>query len=160
MRKVALLALLITGTAQAQTVKEGQWEYTNTMKIAGMPDMPAMPALPPGMTLPGGMSMSGGPGGMTMTLKQCITNSDLRPKMKDEGKYKCEKTKEKREGNRFEWAMHCTGKNTDFTSQGAGSYSADSMSSDMSSKGTMDGHPADMTMKTTGKYLGACPPQK
>lgn len=156
---LGVLALALCGAALAgESVKEGQWEFSNTMKMAGMPDMSEIAKqLPPGMKLPGGMELGGNSGGMTMKFKHCVTNDNAQPPMKDQDKFKCEMTKQKRDGGRFEWAQHCTGKNTDFTSEGVANYSGNTMTSEMTSKGTMEGHPADMTMKTTGTYLGACP---
>lgn len=151
---LAAALLLVAGTSGAAGLKEGQWEYTNTMKIPGMPQMPA---LPPGVKLPPGMNIGGGPGGMSMSFKHCVTQEKLIPPTQDEGKFKCEITKQKQDGKRFEWAQRCTGKNTDFTSEGSGQYDGETMAAKMSSKGTMDGHPADMTMDISGRYLGPCP---
>jgi len=156
---VLVLALCGTGPAlAADSIKEGQWEFSNTMKMAGMPDMSELAKqLPPGMKLPGGMEMGGGAGGMTMKFKHCVTNDNAQPPMKDQDKMKCEMTKQKRSGTRIEWAQHCTGDKTDFTSEGVANYTGDTMASDVTTKGTISGRPADMTMKTTGTYLGACP---
>lgn len=155
----AILAL--STAAFAGSLKEGQWEFSNTMKMAGMPDMSELAKkMPPGMKLPGGMSMGGNAGGMTMTMKHCVTAENARPQAKNQDKYKCEMTRQKRDGGHFEWAQHCTGDKTDFTSEGTADYDGDSMTSNWVSKGQMDGHPADMTMSTTGKYLGACPDKK
>ena len=155
---IAALALTSVGPAHADGLREGQWEFSNTMKMAGMPDLSELASkLPPGMKLPGGMELGGGSGGMTIKAKHCVTNDKAQPPMKDQDKYKCEMTKQKRSGGRFEWAQHCTGEDTDFTSEGVATYTGDKMTGDMTTKGTIEGNPADMSVKTVGTYIGPCP---
>lgn len=156
---ILLTALIALPAVAADDIKEGQWEFTNTMKMPGMPDMAELAKqMPPGMKLPEGLNIGAGAGGgMSITMKQCVTNDSARPPIKDESKFNCETTKEERSGGTMQWAMHCTGKNTDFTSEGTATYSGNSMTSDVITQGTLEGHPAEMTMKTTGRYLGACP---
>lgn len=162
MHKTALVVLLsIAAPVWSAGIQEGEWEFTNTMKMAGAPDMPDLSELakqlPPGMKLPGGMELGGGQGGITMKAKQCVTNDKPIPPVKDQDRMKCEMTDQKRDGNRIEWAMRCTGDKTDFTSTGVATYTGSGMTSDMTSKGTVDGQATEMSMKTTGRYLGACP---
>lgn len=159
MRALIFVSMLALATAvQADGIKEGQWEFSNTMRSPGMPDMSEIAKnLPPGMKLPGGMEMGGGAGGVTMKVKQCVTNDQPTPAASDQGKMKCETIKQKRNGGRIEWAQHCTGENSDITSEGVATYSGDSMTSEFTSKGTMDGNPTEMAMSTTGRYLGPCP---
>jgi hypothetical protein len=90
-------------------------------------------------------------------LRRCVTQNDPMPPTQDDGKLKCEMTRQKREGARIEWAMHCTGKDTDLLSEGKAVYDGASMTSEVNSKGTVDGQPAEMQVKTTGRYLGPCP---
>jgi hypothetical protein len=109
------------------------------------------------MKLPGGMEFGGSSGGVTVKLKHCVTNADPKPPMKDDDKMKCEMTRQKREGTRFEWAMRCTGDNTDMISEGKAVYDGASMTSEVNTRGTVEGQPAEMQVKTSGRYLGPCP---
>ena len=149
---ITTILFSFAAAAQAAEMKEGQWEYTMKM------DMPGMPQMPPGMQLPPGMKIPG-MGGEGYTVKQCVTKDKAVPPQKDSKDMKCEMTKQERKGDTFKWASHCTGKSGEIDSEGTAVYSGDTMTSEMKTHGTMDGHPADMTMKTTGKYLGPCPAQ-
>lgn len=165
MRKTLLAAMvLLSAPAWAEGIQEGEWEFSNTMKMANAPEMPDMSEiakqLPPGFKLPGGMELGGGAGGITVKLKQCVTNDNLIPPAKKQERTKCEMTEQKRDGSRFEWTMHCTGDKTDFTSKGVANYTGAAMTSDVNMKGLIEGEQTEMAMKTTGKYLGPCPAKK
>lgn len=165
MRRIFLAALLIVSApVQSEGIQEGEWEFSNTMKMGATPGMPDMSEiakqLPPGMKLPGIELNGGAGGGITMKAKHCVTNDNPTPPVKNQDRMKCEMTDQKREGQRFEWTMHCTGDKTDFTSVGVATYTGAAMTSEVNMKGTVEGAPTEIAMNTTGKYLGPCPAKK
>lgn len=161
---IAVLVALSATVAQAQELKEGQWEYQTTINGAGGgPQLTAeqrakieaaKAQMPPGFKIPG-MEIGAG-GGITTTFKKCVTKEDLVPPQREEPGVKCDVTKQERSGNRVEFAAHCKGNGTDMTSDGWAEYSGTSMKSEVKARGTTHGQPVDMSINTTGKYLGAC----
>lgn len=152
---LSVMANAFAAESAVDPIQEGQWEFNNVMKMAGLPVIPELPA---NIQLPNGVSLgSAQGGGMSMTIKQCITNADLTPPTRREGDMECRMTQQDRKGGTYRWAVHCTGPNTDVTSKGVAQYTATTMTGDATSRGKVQGYPADMTMHTTGKYLGPCP---
>jgi len=153
-RSLACSLLIIAGAAASTAVladgfKEGQWEITTKMDIPGMPKMPEGVQLPPGVKMPG---MGAG-----YTAKQCLKKDQAAPASQRQD-LKCEFTHKDFSGDTFSWASHCTsadGGSVD--SEGKATYSGDTMTSQVHMHGTQQGHPMDMTMNSTGKYLGPCP---
>jgi hypothetical protein len=163
MHKHLILALcLVTSSGfAANGLKEGQWEYTSTTQMAGMPSMSAeeraqfneaMKHLPPGTKLPGSLSMNAK--GMTSTFKQCVKSDS--PVPTDPRNKDCQVTQMNRSGNTYTWAMHCKTPDGEMDGNGTGTYDGDNMTSKIQIKGTSRGQPIDMTMDITGRYLGAC----
>jgi len=154
---VAGIGLSVTVLA-ADTILEGRWQYTSTMQMDGMPQMPqGMPKMPEGMQMPPGVKMPAmGAGGMTSTFESCVTNNNPVPQNKDRER-NCKVTKMTRDGNHFSWTSSCQlpdGGTAE--SEGEGSYSGDSSQVTIKTKAVHDGHPMNMTMNVTGKYLGPC----
>ncbi len=169
---VSAFCMLASGGLQAAGFKTGQWEYTTRIEGGGMPAIPKMSAeeqaeieaamkqLPPGMTLPGGMSVDGfglGGGGMSFTVSQCMRDENPVPPTKSgpDGQ-DCKPTKVDHKGNQVNWVVHCDGKDGVMDGEGSASYSGDTMTSKMHMQGNSHGQPVDMTMNTSGRYLGAC----
>ncbi|WP_293387393.1 DUF3617 domain-containing protein [Nevskia sp.] len=153
-RKLVFLAAVLAFTAaHAEGFKEGQWEITTKMDMPGMPQMPELPSgvkLPPGVKLPG-------VGGSGFTAKQCLKKDQAAP-ANSRSDLDCEMTQKKFHGDTFEWATHCTGKDGGvMDGEGKATYSGDAMTSQFHMHGTAHGQPMDMTMNSTGKYLGPCP---
>jgi hypothetical protein len=159
-RKIAAALALVLGCgvaldSRADSIRQGEWEYTTTMKMPGMPTQ--QPQLPPGAKLPAGMKLpSFGPEGMTRSYRECTTEKDLVPQPPDEGPQKCETTRFDRQGNTVHWSMRCSGPEGEMSGEGSATYSGDTMSAEMRAKGSHRGRPIEMTQKTTGRYIGPC----
>lgn len=160
-RTAACLLALAAFAVSADGFKEGQWELTTQMTMPGMPQMPQMPALPPGVQLPPGMKLPTPAAGGGYTVKHCMTKDHPVPKADRENpNMKCDTTKQNFSGGTLEWETHCVTKDGDeMNGKGKATYTGETMSSEAHMTGTSHGHPIDMTMKTTGKYLGPCPAQ-
>ncbi len=158
-----VIALLITALAAptfaGDGIREGKWEYQVQMQFGApgdSPAMPDMPKLPEGFKLPGGMKMpSFGPQGISSSFEACITDQQLVPK-DDKAAQKCEVTEMQRSGSSVRWKMHCTDPKGDMDGVGKAVYSGNTMSSEMTLKGSHDGQPTNMSQKMTGRYLGPC----
>ncbi len=126
----ALCAVLSTlATAQG---KDELWDITMKMEMAGMPF-----AMPP------------------QSNRVCIekgNDAGLVPK-NDSGE--CTITDQKRTGNRFTFAVACTGKDP-MTGKGEFVYGTDSYEGRMQMKGKSGGEPFDMTQTMSGKKVGNC----
>lgn len=135
----------------ADSIREGKWEFTTEMEVAGMPKMPE---LPPGVKLPEGMTMSTKGNTMRTTVTKCITNQDLVPA--DEQAKNCKVTKMDRRGNTVNWSVVCTEKDMRMTGDGTATYSGNAMQSKMVMTSQGGGYSTRQEMKTTGRYLGPC----
>lgn len=118
-------------------VKEGQWEYTMKMQMAGMPG-----------------------GGMTMpAFQQCITKAQLEQGAigQKDGKMPegCSLKNLKQSGNTASYTMECT-REPKMVSDVSVTFSGDSFA--MKQNTTMDqgGQKMQMVNDMTGKYLGPC----
>ena len=158
---VVLLGLVSVATFAADGLKEGQWEYTSTTQMAGMPAMSAadqaqfneaMKHLPPSTKLPGSIGMSSK--GITSTFKQCVKADN--PVPSDPHNKDCQVTKMDHSGNTYTWATHCKTHDGEIDSTGSGTYEGDLMTSKIKIKGTSHGQPVNMSMDMTGRYLGPC----
>jgi hypothetical protein len=151
MKPILAFSLLITVciAASADGFREGQWEISTTMDLPGMPKLPEGVQLPPGVKLP---TRNAG-----FTATQCLTRERAAPAA-NRSDLKCETVRQTFTGNTYEWTTHCIG--TDgavVDGDGKAIYSGDAMTSVFRMHGTDRGHPVDVTMNSTGKYLGACP---
>ena len=125
------LAVPLVCAAQGEGLDE-LWEVTTKMEMVGMPM-----AMPP------------------QTQKICKRggeqqDEDMVPKDRD-----CKMTDINRSGNRTTFTMVCEGKNK-ITGTGDIVSDKDSYQGTMRMKGTMDGHPLDMTQNFSAKRLGSC----
>ena len=153
--------------ASADGPKPGKWEYTTQVGGEGAAAMPGMSAaqaaemaeamkkMPKGMKLPGNVSIGNAPmGGMTISSTQCLTEKDFVPKGKD-GK-DCVITDQKKSGNTVTWAMECRRKDGDLTGTGRAVFSGDTMTSSIQMQGQQNGAPFSMSLRNSGRWLGAC----
>ena len=129
---MAALVLLGAPHISAAQGPDELWEVTTKMEMVGMPM-----AMPP------------------QTQRVCKRSgvqqdADLMPK--DRG---CKMADVNRSGNRTTFTMVCEGKDK---ITGMGDITSDKAiyQGTMHLKGTMDGHPVDMTQSFTGKRLGDC----
>lgn len=161
-KMIAILLGLATSVAfAADGLKEGQWEYTSTTQMAGMPAMSAseqaqfneaMKHLPPGTKMPGNVGMNSK--GITSTFKQCVKADN--PVPSDPHNKDCQVTKMDRSGNTYTWATHCKTPDGEMDSTGSGTYDGGRMSSKIKINGTSHGKPVNMSMDMTGHYVGPC----
>lgn len=155
---VSALAVVAAGGADAQTlIKPGEWEYTVTMQ------MPNMPQLPAGVKLPPNVQTQPGAGGMTVTHASCLNSGDpteeLRgqrgPQGSAEGQCKVERLKQ--EGATVSWASTCTMPEATVHSEGTAHYNGDRMEADFTTRTTHAGQsPIQVSQHVNGRYLGPC----
>lgn len=142
MRSLLLLATaaLFSTAADAATpnLRDGLWEITVKMEMAGMPsNMP------------------------TQTVKQCITGKDVSDPRKampggDPKDNRCQITDHKMQGNTATWNMACKGPEA-MTGSGSMTYNDTSYSGTTTITVTQGGQARAMKMTYAGKHLGACP---
>jgi Protein of unknown function (DUF3617) len=154
----AALAVAAASTAHAQeSIKPGKWEYTVTLQ------MPNMPQLPPGVQLPPNVQMPSGAGGMTATHTSCVNASDptaeLRRPQGPPGspEAQCKVERMERSGGIIIWASTCTSPEATVHSEGRAKYSDDRMEADFNTRTThANGPPIQAAQHVVGRYLGAC----
>jgi hypothetical protein len=155
-------------------LKAGEWEYSVTMKMAGMPQMPQqMPQVPPEQLaklppeqrakIEAMMKNAGNLGsGKPMVNRHCVKKEDL-ANFNPAGLSKtCKSTVTSSSGSRFESKVECNDPDNKTTSTiVAEALSAESMKFSMVSSGMSNGHPMNMTVNGTGKWLSdACSDSK
>jgi hypothetical protein len=162
-RRWALAALPLVAWAgfgaahAADMVKPGKWQYTTTMH------MPNMPQLPPGVQLPPNVQMQSGPGGMTVTSLHCVTASDPTaglsgPHGPRAAGMECKTDRVDRSGDTVSWAGTCTTPDGGTVhSEGTARYEGDQMEADVKTETTPPhGAPMETAMHVTGRYIGPC----
>ena len=134
---LACLAFTVHAHAATPNMREGLWEITMKMEMAGMPQ-----GMPP------------------QTLQHCVTRQDLEnpqkmamgPGSKDS---KCEVTEHRMQGNTATWKMACRGENA-MTGSGTITYSGTSYSGTNRMSMQQGGKPVEATMTYSGRFLGPC----
>ena len=134
MLAAALLAAL--AHAAAPNMKEGLWEITARMEMAGMPA-----PMPP------------------QTMQQCITKKEL----EDPGKTapgsqqdpRCKIADYKLQGNTASWKMACQGEGA-MSGSGSITYSGTSYSGVNKMTMSHGGQAQNMTMTYSGRHIGEC----
>ena len=130
----ALLASHAHGAA-APNMKDGLWEITMKMEMAGMPH-----AMPP------------------QVMQRCITKKDLEDPAKampgnSPADGRCKMTDHKMQGNTATWNVACE----DGTAgSGTATYSSTSYTSTNKITSKHRGEAQTMTMHNSGRYLGDC----
>jgi hypothetical protein len=157
----ALLAIVWAGIGAAHAadaVKSGNWEYTTTLQ------MPHMPQLPPGVQLPPNVHMQGDAGGMTVTSTHCISAGDPiaglnGPHGAEAAGMQCKSDRMDRSGSTVSWAGTCTTPDGGRVhSEGTAHYDGDQMEADVKTQTTspQGGAPRKTSLHVTGRYLGPC----
>jgi hypothetical protein len=152
-------------------LKTGQWEYTVTMQMAGVPQASAaqMPQIPPDQLakLPpeqrarveaalkqAGNMAAGKP--TTTTNKSCVKKEDLANFNPTSMAKSCKTTVSSSSRSKFEAKVDCDTPENKYTSTiVAEALSAESMKFRVVSSGTANGQPMNMTLNGTGKWLSA-----
>jgi hypothetical protein len=134
---LAVAVLAPTAHAAAPNMKEGLWEITVKMEMAGMPA-----GMPP------------------QAMQQCITKKDLEDPRKtvpsgDPKDQRCQITDYKLQGNTASWNMACKGEDA-MTGSGTITYSGTSYTGINRMSMKHGGQVQNMTLHYTGKYLGDC----
>jgi hypothetical protein len=173
MKVVFVLALAGAGLVRAAdptplNLKVGEWEYSVTMKMGGMPQMPQqMPQIPPDQLakLPpdqrarveAAMKNAGNmAAGKPTVNKRCLKKEDLANFNPSSMAKSCKTTVTGSSGSKFEAKVECNDPDNKTTSTiVAEALSAESMKFSMVTSGTADGHPLNMTINGTGKWLSA-----
>lgn len=136
-----LAAALTLGPAQAAApnMKDGLWEITTKMEMAGK---------------------SGGAMPQQM-VRQCVTRKDLEDPRRTtpSGDSRCKMTDYKMQGNTASWKMACEGKNG-MTGSGTITYSGDSYRGNQTMAMKHSGQVMNMKMDFSGRRVGDCPKDK
>jgi len=147
--------------ANAQNIKEGKWSMTITTEMQGMDAemaqaMEAMKNMPPEQKammqkMMGGMgtSLSEDGQGMTITMTQCISQTN--PVPQTEKQKNCKETHSIK-GNMVSFETICP----DGTSSGQVTYEGDSMKGTVTTNQTGEGQEIEATVDIEGKYIGPC----
>jgi hypothetical protein len=174
MKLVFALALVTAALVRAAdptplNLKVGEWEYSVTMKMAGMPQMPQqqMPQIPPDQLaklppdqrakLEAAMKNAGNLGsGKPMVSKSCLKKEDLANFNPTGLSKSCKTSVIGSSGARFEAKVECNDPSNKTTSTiVAEALSPESLKFSMVSSGTADGHPTNMSVNGAGKWLSA-----
>ena len=172
--KLSFAVALVAGTLVRAAdptpldLKTGEWEYSVTMKMTGMPQMaqqmPQIPAdqlakLPPDQRakVEAAMKNAGNIAvGKPTVNKHCIKKENL-TNFNPTGMAKsCKMTVTSSSGSRFEAKVDCNDPDNKSTSTiVAEALSLESMKFSLVSSGTANGQPMNMTVYGTGKWLSA-----
>ena len=133
-----LAAALILGPAHAAApnMKDGLWEITTKMEMAGKSGG-AMPQ---------------------QVVRQCVTKKDLDDPRRTtpSGDSRCKMTDYKLQGNTASWKMACEGQGG-MTGTGTITYSGDSYSGNQAMTMKSSGQVMNMKMSFSGRRVGDCP---
>jgi hypothetical protein len=127
-----LLSLSAHGDAAGPDVKEGKWEITTEIKIAGMPE---------------GM----GPGSFVTT--KCLAGDNAVPlESLEKSGQDCSIEDVRTDGNTVRWKIRCSSEQGEISGEGKLTYRGETFEGQMNL--TTPG--GDMTQKMKGRYVGAC----
>jgi len=122
--------------AAAPNMREGMWEITMKMEMAGMPG-----GMPP------------------QTVKQCFTKKDTENPEKfaqsGPGSERCQISNYQLKGNTASWDMACKGPE-EMTGSGTITFSGDSYAGTNRMSMKSGGQTQNMTMQYSGKRVGDC----
>jgi hypothetical protein len=130
---VALLASPVA--ALAQGLEPGEWQFTTTTAVPGMPSP------------------------RTFSTTQCVRKEDASSmpwERKNPGETDCRTTVTKKSGDTTSWQVSCPKSNTH--GRGTARIRAGSLESEMTMVLEQGGRKMEMHSKTTGKRLGPCKP--
>ena len=136
---VAIGSIAVAGVTHAATpnMKEGLWEITAKMEMAGMP--------------------AGAP---AHVMQQCLTQKDIEDPQKmapgnDPRGSRCDITDYKLQGNTATWKMACQGEAA-MTGNGSMTFNGTSYAGVNKMSMQQGNQTMNMTMNYTGKHLGPC----
>ena len=173
MKVVFALALAGAGLVRAAdptplNLKVGEWEYSVTMKMTGMPQMPQqMPQIPPDQLaklppdqrarIEAAMKNAGNlAAGKPTVNRHCVKKEDLANFNPTSMAKSCKTTVTGSSDSRFEAKVECNDPDNKTNSTiVAEALSDESMKFSVVSSGTANGHPMNMTVNGTGKWLSA-----
>jgi hypothetical protein len=177
--KLALaLALIACPLARASdptplNLKTGEWEYSVTMQMTGMPQMAQkMPQIPPEQLakLPPDQrakveaaikNASNMGSGKPMVNRHCVKQEDLSHFNPTGLAKSCKTSVTNSSRSKFEAKVDCDDPNNKTTSSIVAEASSDTMKFTVVSSGTSNGHPMNMTINGTGKWISdACTDSK
>lgn len=143
----SILLAAMPAAALADEIHAGNWEFTSTTQIPGLPPPP------PGSTVQPGLRMNGT--ALSNTHTACVTGEHPIPTKPDS---KCTFDKNDRHGGTIDWTGTCTSPRGDVHAEGKVTYDGDTMNATMTAHLTRpDGKQMDVTTLIAGKYLGPCP---
>lgn len=131
-------ALAVGPACAAPNMKDGMWEITTKMEMAGRSDV-AMPQ---------------------QTVKHCLTKKDVEdpkrmtPSAGEQGR--CKMSDYKLQGNTATWKMACEGQGA-MTGTGTATYSGDSYAGTQTMNMNAGGQAMNMKMTFAGRRVGDCP---
>lgn len=131
LRIVLSAALLVTAAGASAQMRDGMWEVTSKVEMAGMPQ-----GVPP------------------TTHRTCMRASDTQnPQKMMQGREDCKVLDNKTQGNRMTWRMECAG-----GTKGSGemTFQRDSYEGAFSMTSNEAGKPMQMNVKYTGRRVGDC----
>jgi hypothetical protein len=133
---LAAVALAQNVHAAAPNMREGMWEITMKMDMAGMPG-----GMPP------------------QVMKQCMTKKDIEDPQRfargGPGADRCQVSNYRLRGNTASWDMACKGPE-EMTGNGTITFSGDSYTGTNRMTVKSGGQTHNMTMQYSGKRLGDC----
>ena len=136
-----LAAALALGTAHAAApnMKDGLWEITTKMEMAGKS----------GGKMP------------QQVVRSCVTKKDLEDPRRTtpSGDSRCKMTDYKLAGNTATWKMACEGK-SEMTGTGTVTYSGDSYTGNQTMTMKTSGQVMNMKMDFAGRRVGDCPKEE
>jgi hypothetical protein len=151
----ALLAIATTALTSAHgddAIKPGKWQYTVSVQ------MPQMANLPPDVKLPKGVELR--VGGMTITHTDCLATGDPAEavrRLDTAAKGRCNIERMDRAGSTFNWSMSCGKSDAVVHIDGTARYSGTRMEADIIAHANIHGaSPGASTAHVTGHYLGPC----
>jgi hypothetical protein len=150
-------------------IKTGEWEYTVTMRMTGMPQPNAgqVPQIPPEQLaklppeqrakIEAALKQAGDIAcGKPMVNKNCVKKEDLTNFNPSGMSKSCKMTVTYSSSTKFEAKVDCDTPNMKSTGTiSAEALSLESMKFSVVSKGTNNGQPMNMTINGTGKWLSA-----
>ncbi len=134
---LAGLTAVLAAQTPALDLKLGLWEQTTIMKMEGMP---------------------AGMGAQPMTERTCLTKEDLSNDsfmMQDQGDMKCKRTITANTRTTFAADIACTGPREVKGKLSVSATSSEAFTATMTMASSQGGRAVNMTMTTTGKFVGA-----
>jgi hypothetical protein len=153
-----MLLFLATATLVAQApaidLKLGLWEQTILTKLGGLPPGIDTSKIPPAQLA----QMMAALGEQPMTTRTCITKEDLADEsfmLESQPDVKCKRTLTTNTRTSYAAEITCTGARTTKGVVSIQATSNEAFTGTMQMASTQDGKTTNVSMKLTGKYVGA-----